>query len=211
MDYYTFIRKTTRRTPLIGREGHDTQSSWNRLYDYYYLPMVKDMQSKGWGWSDLAPDAFEEAVLRIRRDKGLFIRSGKYRFHQILRKRCRQALALLGRKRDRERERHDEAVEILQALSAPDSAAKRAVEAYALRIAHALLSGSYKRTPLAEFFPKEDERKVILWRHASRDGATLESTRAETGAAISSIHDARKYVCGKIRRLALETLAEEIV
>ena len=57
---------TSTGTRLIGQEGHDGDSDWDRLSAKYCGFIVGHIERNCGGWGDLGIEAFEDAVERVR-------------------------------------------------------------------------------------------------------------------------------------------------
>ena len=227
---------TSPGTLLVGQEGHDGDSDWDRLSAKYCGFIVDHIERNCGGWGDLGIEAFEDAVKRIREKGGLFIKDyEKGMFRKALIRLSRDMLSVLGRRRDRRCEREREIAEGMRVLRQPSRPSGLSDEEIALRglrfrICRELLSGDYRNTDLADKFTPDEEVKVILWRHAvlkmlsrkrdDRDefaeagGISEEeidrSAAEETGAKPWVVTRAKQEINGKIDRLAAEELARRV-
>ena len=206
---------TSTETRLVGQEGHDTTSCWERLCDKYCDFIVDDIRRHCGNWGDLGLDAFEDAIARIRRKGGLFIRDyRKRKFRRALIRLSRQTLRVLGMRRDTARARERLVATGLQLLRQPSrspdlSDEQIALQGIRLRICRELLSGHYKDTDLAGRFSPADDRKIILWRHAALKKLNREddgSAADELGARPWTVTRARQDINAKIDLIAAEEL-----
>ena len=163
---------TSTNTRLIGRKGHDDLPDWDRLAGKYCNLVTDHIKTYCGGWGDLGLDAFADAVARIRKQGGLFIKNYKKgKFRRALIRLTRNALSDLGRKRDKRKKDDRELAEALRILGRPSPSSGMSDEEIVLRgikfrICRALLSGEYLDTDLANKFTADEKAKVILWRHA---------------------------------------------
>lgn len=227
---------TSTRTRLIGQEGHDGDSDWDRLSAKYCGFIVGHIERNCGGWGDLGLDAFDDAVVRIRKKGGLFIKDyRKGMFRKALIRLSRDTLSVLGKRRDRQKLHDRLAAEGLLLQGGPSRSPGLSDEEIALRglrfrICRELLSGDYRNTDLADKFTPDEEVKVILWRHAvlkmlsrkkdDRDefveagGISEEeidrSAAEETGAKPWAVTRAKQEINAKIDRLAAEELARRV-
>lgn len=220
---------TSPNTLLIGQEDHDGDSDWDRLSAKYCDFIVGHIERNCGGWGDLGLVAFDDAVRNIQRKGGLFIKDyEKGMFRKALIRLSRNALGVLGRRRDKRSEREREVAEGLRVLRQPSrpsglSDEEIALRAIKFRICRELLSGDYKNTDLADKFTPDEEVKVILWRHAvlrklsraddrgevAETGGISEeeidrSAAEETGAKPWVVTRAKQEINAKIDRLAAE-------
>lgn len=226
---------TSTNTRLIGQEGHDGDSDWDRLSAKYCGFIVGHIERNCGGWGDLGLDAFDDAVVRIHRKGGLFIKDYKKgMFRKALIRLSRDTLSVLGQRRDRRREHEREVAEGMRVLRQPSrpsglSDEEIALRAIKFRICHELLSGDYRNTDLADKFTPDEEVKVILWRHAVRRKLGREDDRSEvteaggisekeidrsaaeeTGAKPWVVTRAKQEINAKIDRLAAEELVRRV-
>ena len=226
---------TSTNTLLIGQEDHDEDSDWDRLSAKYCGFIVGHIERNCGGWADLGLDAFDDAVVRIRKKGGLFIRDyQKGMFRKALIRLSRDVLSVLGQRRDRRCEREREVAEGMRVLRQPSRSLGLSDEEIALRglrfrICRELLSGDYRNTDLADKFTPDEEVKVILWRHAvlkklsraddrgevAEAGGISEeeidrSAAEETGAKPWVVTRAKQEINAKIDRLAAEELVRRV-
>ena len=226
---------TSTNTRLIGQEGHDGDSDWDRLSAKYCGFIVGHIERNCGGWGDLGLDAFDDAVVRIHRKGGLFIKDYKKgMFRKALIRLSRDTLSVLGQRRDRRREHEREVAEGMRVLRQPSRPSGLSDEGIALRaikfrICRELLSGDYRNTDLADKFTPDEEVKVILWRHAvlwklsraddrgevAEAGGISEkeidrSAAEETGAKPWVVTRAKQEINAKIDRLAAEELVRRV-
>ena len=111
---------TSTNTLLIGQEDHDGDSDWDRLSAKYCDFIVGHIERNCGGWGDLGIEAFEDAVERIRKKGGLFIKDyEKGMFRKALIRLSRDMLSVMGRRRDRRCEREREVAEGMRVLRQP--------------------------------------------------------------------------------------------
>ena len=226
---------TSTNTRLVGQEGHDGDSDWDRLSAKYCGFIVGHIERNCGGWGDLGLDAFDDAVVRIHRKGGLFIKDYKKgMFRKALIRLSRDTLSVLGQRRDRRREHEREVAEGMRVLRQPSRPSGLSDEEIALRgikfrICRELLSGDYRNTDLADKFTPDEEVKVILWRHAARRKLGREDDRGEvaeaggvseeeidrsaaeeTGAKPWVVTRAKQEINAKIDRLAAEELVRRV-
>lgn len=226
---------TSTGTRLIGQEGHDGDSDWDRLSAKYCGFIVGHIERNCGGWGDLGIEAFEDAVERVRKKGGLDIKDyRKGMFRKALIRLSRDMLSVMGRRRDRRCKREREIVEGMRVLRQPSRPSGLSDEEIALRglrfrICRELLSGDYRNTDLADKFTPDEEVKVILWRHAVLKKLSREDDRGEvaetggiseeeidrcaaeeTGAKPWVVTRAKQEINAKIDRLAAEELVRRI-
>lgn len=226
---------TSPGTLLVGQEGHDGDSDWDRLSAKYCDFIVGHIERNCGGWGDLGIEAFEDAVKRIRKKGGLFIKDyEKGMFRKALIRLSRDMLSVMGRRRDRRCEREREVAEgmrVLRQPSRPSGLSDEEIELRGLRfrICRELLSGDYRNTDLADKFTPDEEVKVILWRHAVLKKLSREDDRGEvaetggiseeeinrsaaeeTGAMPWVVTRAKQEINAKIDRLAAEELVRRV-
>lgn len=226
---------TSTNTRLIGREGHDGDSDWDRLSAKYCGFIVGHIERKCGGWGDLGQEAFDDAVVRIRKKGGLFIKNyRKGLFRKALIRLSRNALSVLGKRRDKLK-LHDrlaaEGLQLQRESVRPSGLSDEeiALRGVKFRICRELLSGDYRNTDLADRFTPDEEVKVILWRHAvlkklsraddrgevAEAGGISEeeidrSAAEETGAKPWVVTRAKQEINAKIDRLAAEELVRRV-